>query len=271
MTIVGSVVVLLQYHHGNLTVSVGDNAPLNEDRPTYFFFKVPKGTEYSRYVLPVQLKLTNTSNLFDDEVRMVISYDRKYLRAEIPEEAMKHDMSRPTGEQRYEISTDDTNDYVKYSTTFLSPKTSRSFSDGAFATQIPRDFQDPLLFNSGVGLDINVSTYSKSDIERGWNIRYRGLQVQNDAEISEVIIKWYTQQLAYEIRKESGFWGYIPKLIFQKSVMMYGYSPDFKFIPGMNVFVPASKPKQISIYQVWPYSIQLLFHFSKGESLLPWS
>lgn len=278
-TIVATVVAL-GYLHGTLIVSIGENAPLNEDRPTYFFFSMPENAEYSRYVLPVNLKLTNASNFHDDEVRMIVSYDRKYGRTELPEEAWRPDARRPAGEQRREVSSDGKNDYVKFSATFLPPKHTQPFTDAAIATQIPRDPQDPLLFNSGVGLDVDVSTYSKGDTDRNWTIRYRGLRARNDAEITQIMVEFYTQQLAYEIRRKSGFWEYLPKAIaerfpilqkFQKPVMMYGYSPVFRFAAAKNVFVPVADPEQTTGYRVWPYSWDLLFHFSEGESLFPWA
>lgn len=122
-TIVAVVIAALQYQPaGNLLVSIGKDAPLNDDRPTYFFFSMPQDAYYARYVLPVDLELTNTSSTHDDEVRMILSYDRKYLRAELPLEAMRHDPRRPPGEQRHDISRARTHDYVKFSTTFLPPK-----------------------------------------------------------------------------------------------------------------------------------------------------
>lgn len=260
-----SLVTILSFYilwpHDSLLISVGDGAPLNKDEPTYFFFSMPKDAESARYLLPVHLELTNTSKTSVDEVRMIITYDHKYFRSMLPEEAMTHDVSRPTGEQNYEVKSDSAHDYVTFSATFLSPQVTRSFTDGAFATRIS-DKKAPMLFNSGVGLDVKVNTYSKNDTSRDWNIRYRGLRVKNDTGIELVMKNWYAKQLALEIRRESGFWGYISKLLWQKEIMMYGYSPNFRFIPSQNVFIPVSAPKQFTGYRVWPYSWQLLFHVS---------
>jgi len=273
--IVGAVAGIAQYQHANLVderegklggqlvISVGDNAPLNKNVPTYFFFSMPKDVGDARYLVPVHLKLTNTSNAHDDEVRMTIEYDRKYFRSVLPDEAIRHDASRPAGEQHYEFSSDSAYDYVKYSTAFLSPHDSRTFTDAAFAMRMPYDPKAPLLFNSGEGLDVTVSTYSKGDIPRDWNIRYRGLRVPDDAGIEMVMRDWYAKQLAFEIRRETGFLGYLLKLLFEKEeVIMYGFSPDFRFIPKQNTFVPTGLPQQAMGYRVWPYHWKLLLHSS---------
>lgn len=245
---------------GQLLASVGENAPLNDNAPTYFFFSMPKGSEDARYLVPIHLRLTNTSNTHDEQIRLVIEYDRKYLRSVISEEFITHNTSRLQSDRHFEQGTGSNYDYAKYSMAFLSPHDSASFTDGAFATFIPYDLKAPLLFNSSVGLDAKVSTYSQRDIRRDWSIRYRGLRVPNNAGIELVMREWYAKQLAFEIRRESGFWAYIPKLLFGKEVVMYWVSPDFRFIPQLNTFFPSELPDFVG-FHVKPYHWKLLFGF----------
>lgn len=245
---------------GQLLLSVGDNGPLNAAAPTYFFFSMPKDGEGARYLVPIRFKLLNTANVHDNRVNLSIEYERINNRRLIPKEVIKFNGKRPAQELSYEISSGDKYDVVKYSIAFLSPHDSQSFSDGAFATRMAYDPKAPLLFNSGTGLDMIVETYSERDIPRQWNIRYRGLTVPDNAGIQQVMKNWYIPQLAFEIRRDTGFWAYIPKLLLKKEVIIYGYSPDFRFIPDMNTFIPQKMPDAFGL-RVKPYSWRLLFDF----------
>lgn len=273
--IVAGVVGVLQYQHqkevderdgklsGQLLLSLGDNGPpLNQNVPTYFFFAMPKDREDARYAIPIPLTVANTSNVSDDLVNLVLSYDRKYFRSLLPKEFLRPSPRRPTSEQHFEMSSNGTYDYAKYALTFLSPHDSESFADGAFATYIPRDPQAPMLFSSGIGLDVTARTYSKRDIPRDWEIRFRGLRVSDDAGVLQVMTDWYAKEVAFAIREKAGFWGYIPKLIFKDEVVMYGFAPDFQLAPQGNVFIPKGMPKTFYAYRVKPYHWKLLFDFS---------
>lgn len=273
LTVVATSYGISQYYHtthvderegklgGQLLLSVGNDAPLNEDEPTYFLFSMPIDREDARFLVPIHLELTNTSNVYDSQVRMVIQYDRMYSRSAITEDHMTVGASRPKGDQHFEVSSDDKHDYAKYSINFISPHDSHRYTDGAFATKIPYDSKAPLVFGSSVGLNATASTYSQRDIRRNWSIRYRGLRVKNNAEISTVMQKWYATQIAIDIRRETGFWGYIPKLLSRKEITMYGVSPSFRFIPELKVYIPAETPEFIG-FRFAPYALKLLFYFS---------
>lgn len=247
---------------GQLLLAVADDGPpLSQDEPTYFFFSMPRDAEDARYLVPVHLNVQNTANVKDGQVNLALGYDRDNFRRLIPAEVIKNEGRRPKEELSYQVSSGNEQDIVKYKIAFLSPHDSQSFSDGAFATRMMPDPNAPMIFNSGVGLDVSITTYSERDTRRQWNVRYRGLRAPDDAGIQQVMKDWYAKQLAFEIRRNSGFWGYIPKLIFQKEVTMYGYSPDFRFIPNLNTFVPTKMPNAYA-YRVKPYSWKLLFHLT---------
>lgn len=273
--IVAAVFTVLQYQHqnlvderegkltGQLILSAGTNGPvLNQNAPTYYFFSMPPDKQDARFAIPVHLKLTNTSNARDGQVHLVLTYERKYFRDRLPDELIRPSAARPADEQHFEKSSNGDYDYAKYRLTFLSPHDSQSFDEGAFATYIPHDPQAPTLFSSGVGLDVTARTYSERDIPRDWEIRYRGLMVQNEKDLLYIMMHWYTEEIAVAIRRKSGFWGYIPKLIFQDDVIMYGYTPDFQPIPHLNLFVPTSMPDKGYALRIKPYGLKLLFNFS---------
>lgn len=244
---------------GQLEVVFFKGAPLNEDRPTYFFFAIPQDSDdKAGFVMPLHFRVKNDSNASDQSVNPIIQYDHAYRRTEIPAAAIPPKANRPKDQLQYALDSDRQYDYVKHSLTFLSPHDSEPFTDAAFATRIPYDLKASWLFNSGIGLDATVKTYSQRDMQREWHIRYRGLRVPDDAGIEQVVKESYAPQLAFEIRREFGFLDYIHKLLFGKEVVLYGATPKFRPIPNSNLFIPAENP-EFKALLVTPYSWKLLF------------
>lgn len=65
---------------GQLQVVFFKGAPLNEDRPTYFFFAIPQGSDdKAGFVMPLHFRVKNDSNASDQSVNLIIQYDRALL------------------------------------------------------------------------------------------------------------------------------------------------------------------------------------------------
>lgn len=257
--------IVIDYYEGKLggqlVLALGDHGnqgELNSNAPTYFFYSMPKDADSARILVPIELAVLNTATVRDNKVSLSFAFDKQNGRGTIPEDVIGHSGKRSASELSYETNSSDEHDYVNYKIDFLPTGDSMPFSEGAFATRIAGP-EEPLLFGSGTGLDISVNTYSERDAPRKWDIRYRGIKAINNEGIQNLITNWYSKELAFDIRRTTGFWEYVYKLLFPKEVIVYGYSPDFQLIPNTNIFAPKTKPTTFVSFKFKPYSWRLLF------------
>lgn len=245
---------------GELRLSVGANGPkFSQKAPTYFLFATPDANEDARFLFPVTLKVSNDSNIKDANVSLVIGYEHKHFRSSFPTDVYKTAPRRNAEDQHHEMGHSDTHDFSKYRLTFLSPHDSQGFVDGAYATRLPYDPQAPIIFSSGLGLDVQATTFSERDIRRNWEIRYRGLRVKDMAGVVQVMETIYAKQLAMEIRENTNFLGYLAKLLNQEPVWVYACAPEFRYLASLNLFIPKGDPDKFVAFRVIPYSWELLF------------
>jgi hypothetical protein len=220
---------------------------------------VPKDAEEEKYFVPVSLSVRNTSEVRDTDVTLPIRYDKASQRKSIPEEFMVHSGSRLASELSHEINGNEQYDYVNYRIKFLTSDGSFTYSEGAFASRMATDSQLPPLLTSGDGMNIQATTFSEKDGERKWDIRYRGIRVSNNQGIEWYLRNWYAKYVALETRRQSSFFAYLRGLLFSGDVTAYGFSPDFKLIPQLNLYLPQSQPKNYIGVKFDPYVWSLLF------------
>src|SRR5690606_37451951 len=99
-------------------------------------------------------------------------------------------------------------DYVNHRITSLPANDSFTFSE-AGVSSLMEVGDVPSLLYSGQGLDVQATTFSSNDIKRTWNIRYRGIRLEDRSQLEWYMKTYYVNHIALEARKQSSFLDYL--------------------------------------------------------------
>jgi hypothetical protein len=236
--------------------------PLDQNSPTYLFYAVPKGSRNARFLVPIQLSVLNDSRRPAQNATLSIRYDKRSDRSVISSEFIRSMGGRKSSDISHEFNAAGRYDHSIFRAAFLPPGEKASFVDGAFTS--PIDFGDkfPILFSTGTGLDLRASIYSENNKTRDWDIRYRGIEVDNGNGIEWWVKNWYGKHVAIETRRTVGFWQYLYGLLVSKKITVYGFAPDFRSLNGGSIYLPGKSPDSYTGFKFSPYVWSLLWDFS---------
>lgn len=245
---------------GQLVLHLRSEA-LHQDVPTYVFYAVPRNSGDAKFLVPVELLVHNSSKKSDSNVSLSIKYSGINGRFVIPKDFMRHSGARHEGDILHEVNSRGRYDYSNFRIVFMPAGDSLSFTDAAFTSIIKLDDGFPVVFSTGTGLNVKVTTYSKNDVKREWDLRYRGVKVDNDEGIEWWVQNWYGKHIAIETRRSVGFWRYLSGLLISQDLVVYGFSPDFRLLEGASIYLPKRDPDKYTGFKFNPYVWSLLFDF----------
>lgn len=215
----------------------------------------------ARYLIPVGLVLKNSSPVKASDVTFATRYEKPAGRASMTDLVGQFSGTRLISDLKSEMNGSDKYDFVVHRVNFLSAGESFRLTDGgqSYAMPVSVESYEPLLFGAHQGININVAAGSDREARHTWDVRYRGLDVQNLDQVGEVVRTYYAKQVAIDLRATLSFGDYMWRVLFGDEVNIVAYSPDFKFVPERRLYVPTDVPKEHLMYRFDPYKWSLLF------------
>ena len=174
---------------------------------------------------------------------------------------MTHSGTRTNSEVSHEINSSKTHDYSLHQIDYLPKGGDFSISDAAFTSKVDYNQRFPVIFEMGQELNVEAILYSKGDKERTWDIRYRAVNVRSGKDLEQWVKQYYGKSIALELRRELTFFQYLKRLIFGKSITIYGFEPDFHELTKNELYMPKDDLKIYKGFVFNPYLFKLLFDF----------
>lgn len=234
------------------------SSDLPENELVYLFYSIPNESRSEKFVIPVQLGVVNTSNVADTDVTLSLKYDRKSNRSALSEEFMVHSGRIFSDEIRHEINNSKEYGYSNYQYKSMPPGAGFNITDAAFSSKIDYGDDFPVLFSTGTGLDVDVTTESTRDAEREWRLRFRGVNVTDEKGLEWWVRNWYGKHVALETRESSSVLEYLIGIIMSKTITIYGFSPEFRKAVGVDLYIPENDVKNYTGFKFSPYVWGLL-------------
>lgn len=243
---------------GEVVLSIGDQS-FYESAPNYVFFAVPHNLQQDmKFIIPMNFTVLNDSRKGDENVSLSVKYEKKYLRRIMPDHVITNRSAKMNSDLEYELNELSDYDYAKHRLKTLGAKEDFTFNEGAFADEINLGSGLPSLFQNGIAIDVKVTTDSRNTSIRNWDVRYRGVNVNNQNEMIRWFNNYYAKYIAIELRGEYGFFAYLYKLLFSDEVKAFAFYPEFTKVEGNSIYIPVNNPKEYNAFIFAPYSWDLL-------------
>lgn len=227
------------------------------NEPVYFFYTSPDISNDERVVVPVELSVHNDSDKAANKVTLSIKYPKSSDRHRLPETAQRHSGSVSDKELTHDVNSSEKFAYSNYRLSFMPPRDSVSLVDGAFA--VPVDKAGGSFVSLPLGLDVKASLSSETSASQEWELRYRAVLAQNSGQLRKWVEYDYGQRLARELREREGFWKYTWGWLSRKKVTVFGFYPQFNYVPGLKFYIPSQDPDEYKRFRFSPYSYELFF------------
>lgn len=243
---------------GGLSLYLGSEE-LERSEPTYIFFTAPPTTQGSAALLPVDTSVVNESKQPEKNVTLSIRYPKQSHREAIPEEFIKHSGAMQADDVMHEVNSNSDYTHSNYRIAFLSPEDRLGLSDASFIVPLDFDSNLPNGLDPLFGIDVDFTIYSESKRPQEWQVRYRGVQVNDADEMAWWIENRYGQHLAIELRKNLGFWSYLYRWAISQETVVYFFSPEFSYLQNTSIYTPLHWPKIYGARKFSPYVAELIF------------
>ncbi|WP_063650520.1 hypothetical protein [Aliivibrio fischeri] len=241
-----------------IALAIGSET-FSEVSPNYVFFAVPnKFDQNMKFIIPMDFTIVNNSKKNDKNVQLSVRYEKDYLRSVIPDSAITNRSPKMDSDFKYELSQLSEYDYAKHRLESLEQNESFTFTEGAIAKTFVYGEELPFLFKNGLSINVNITTDSENDRIRSWDVRYRGVNVNTQREMIYWVEKFYGKHIAIELRKESGYFSYLYKLLFGKKIKIFAFYPEFTKVKDRSLYIPTKDPENYNAFIFAPYSWDLL-------------
>lgn len=249
-----------RFFDGRISLGIGDTK-VSEKEPIYVFFTTPNRDRDAKYLVPIQLSVFNEFESYEEDVSLSIKYNKENGRSIFDENIIVHSGHRTKSELIHELNSSKEYDYSIYKIKYLTKQGNISVTDAAFTSKVNFHDRIPVLFEMGQELNLEVTTYSKRDIQRVWDFRYSAINVRNKEDLIVWVKEFYGKSIALDLRRDLSFFQYLKGLVFGKDITIYGFEPKFNYVPEQNLYIPEKKSKSYQGYNFNPYVFSLLFDF----------